>query len=336
MIGAKEWILKTISHEETYKVPFHFDFAPPARVKLEKHYGPELIERDFDSPVRWMMPNTVKPIYATPDIYGKYLKDEFGVVWILSMYDRGTPIPVLNKPSLDEYTFPDPKAAYRFENLEKMCNQRNGFFRLILIGDLWERATFMRGMENILLDLVLNKKFFFRLLRGITDYMLETMQILNDRFDFECFFLSDDYGSQKSLLMSPDHWMSCIKPFLNEVIKTAKDFGKFMMLHSCGHIQPIVRDLIDMGLDILHPIQPEANDIFKLKREFGKYLTLNGGLRTQDLLPLGSRKDIVSEVKKLKNKMGKHGGYILEPGITIQGDVPIDNLITMVEEVREN
>jgi uroporphyrinogen decarboxylase len=90
--------------------------------------------------------------------------------------------------------------------------------------------------------------------------------------------------------------------------------------------------MIDMGLDILHPIQPEAMDILELKREYGKELTFCGGLGTQELLPRGSPEQVRDEVKRLKREMGKGGGYILEPGITVQADVPLKNIVAMIEE----
>jgi uroporphyrinogen decarboxylase len=97
---------------------------------------------------------------------------------------------------------------------------------------------------------------------------------------------------------------------------------------------PIVGDLIDIGLDVLHPIQPEAMDIFHLKRQFGRHLTFCGGVRTQDLLPRGTPQQVRDEVRRLKDVMGAGGGYILEPGITLQADVPAENLVAMVEEAR--
>lgn len=92
--------------------------------------------------------------------------------------------------------------------------------------------------------------------------------------------------------------------------------------------------MIDIGLDILHPIQPEAMDIFKLKREFGAAVTFCGGILTQDLLPRGTVEQVRAEIKRLKQDMGKGGGYILEPGITIQADVGLDNLVAMIDEAR--
>jgi uroporphyrinogen decarboxylase len=122
---------------------------------------------------------------------------------------------------------------------------------------------------------------------------------------------------------------------LARMIARAKAHGRQMFLHTCGHNTPIIPDLIEIGLDILHPIQPEAMDIAALKREYGRDITFCGGVRTQDLLPLGTPEEVRAEVRRLKQVMGAGGGYILEPGITLQADVPLANLVALVEEAMK-
>ena len=158
------------------------------------------------------------------------------------------------------------------------------------------------------------------------------MEILFTRFTFDGVALSDDYGTQRGMLMSPAHWRRFIKPRLAEIYGLARRHGRTVFHHSCGNIVPIIGDLIDVGLDVLHPIQPEAMDVAQLKRQFGTHLTLCGGVRTQDLLPRGTPRQIRDEVRRLKTVMADGGGYILEPGITLQSDVPIENLLALIEE----
>ena len=93
--------------------------------------------------------------------------------------------------------------------------------------------------------------------------------------------------------------------------------------------------MIDIGCDILHPIQPESMDVFNLKREFGEHLTFCGGIRTQDLLITGTPEEICCEVKRLKQELGRGGGYIMSNGITIQSDVPLNNIVAMIDEARK-
>ena len=330
----QRWIKETLAHKATENVPFHFDFTPPARKKLEHHYGTEDVETFISSPIRWVGPNSKKPLYADPGIYGSRLKDEFGVTWVLSEHDRGVPIPCLHEADLSDYRFPNAVDAYRFSDLASWNTENVEYYRTNWVGDLWERACFMRGLENILADIFIHKKFVHELMRGITDYILVTMDIMAKDDNFECFGLSDDYGMQRSLLMSPETWRTMVKPYVKEIFDFAKKCNRDMLLHSCGNLHEIIGDLVDMGLDILHPIQPEAMDIYRLKSEYGRHITFQGGMRTQDLLPHGKTVEIREEVKKLKERMGKDGGYILEPGITVQGDVPLQNLIAMIEEAR--
>jgi uroporphyrinogen decarboxylase len=136
------------------------------------------------------------------------------------------------------------------------------------------------------------------------------------------------------MLMSPAHWRRFIKPRLAEIYGLAKRHDRVVFHHSCGHITPIIGEMIDIGLDILHPIQPEAMDVFQLKREFGANVTFCGGVRTQDLLPRGMPVQVRDEVKRLQDVMGQGGGYILEPGITVQADVPLANLLALIEAAR--
>jgi uroporphyrinogen decarboxylase len=278
-------------------------------------------------------PATVKPLYASPDRYGKTLVDEFDVTWTTSYIDRGSPVgPALKGPSLDGYRFPDPRESYRFEGLEDWCDENSNHYRIVWVGDLWERATFMRGMEQLLLDVELYPRFVEDLLEGITEYILGTMDILFENCRFEAIAVSDDYGTQKDLIISPGSWRRFVKPRLCRIYAAAKGKGISVFHHSCGNITSIVPDLIELGLDILHPVQSEAMDLGMLKGEFGDDLTFCGGLGTQMLLPRGSPCDVRDEVRRLQSEMGRGGGYILEPGITVQADVPLDAVLAMIEE----
>lgn len=328
----RTWLENTLAHRPQEIVPYNFDFSPPAREKVESHYGSP-IEELLNFPLRMTCPKSIKPLYAKPEKYGKSIIDEFGVVWSTNAIDRGAPIgQCLHEPDLSNYLFPDPSAPYRFEEIGEWCRRNEGNFRIIWVGDLWERATFMRGMDHILMDLMLHPSFVGELLRGLADQVLQTMTILFDRFSFEGVALSDDYGTQRSMIMSPKLWRKFIKPLLSEIYGLARSNGRTMFHHSCGSIDPIIPDLIEVGLDILHPIQPEAMDVFKLKREFGRDLTFCGGIRTQELLPNGSAQEVREEVRRLKDQLGNSGGYILETGITVQADVPLDNLVAMIDE----
>ena len=332
---SKEWIKRVLAHDASAPVPYNIMVSPPAKAALEGHYGTTDIEGFLDLPIRMSGTQSIKPLYASPADYGERITDEYGVVWTTSDIDRGSPIgPPIAEPSLGDYTFPDPSAAYRFEHLDEWCEHNAEHYTILWVGDLWERATFMCGMERLLLWLALEPDFVEALLTGIADYILRTMDILFDRFAFDGIALSDDYGTQKAMLISPAAWRRFVRPRLAAIFTRAKDAGRTVFLHSCGNVRAIIPDLIDLGLDILHPIQPEAMDILELKREFGRDLTFCGGLGTQETLVNATPAQIRDEVRRLKDDMGRRGGYILEPGITIQADVPLANTLALIDAAQ--
>lgn len=335
MTDHRQWIRRTLAHEPGLPVPYNFIFTPPARRKLERHFGTTALEDTLNAPLRFRGLKSIKPLYADPVQFGPTVTDEFGVVWTTNPFDRGAPIgPSLPEPDLSLYAFPDPDRAYRFEELRPWLETNREHFTFVWVGDLWERATFMRGMEPLLLDVALNRRFVESLLEGIAAYILRTMEILFERFRFDGVAVSDDYGAQRGLLISPADWRRLVKPHLARIYGLAKRHGRTVFHHSCGNIVPIIGDMVEVGLDVLHPVQPEAMDGLALKREFGRDLSFCGGLGTQKLLPRGTPAEVRREVRRLKREMGRDGGYILEPGITVQDDVPLENMLAMIEEAR--
>lgn len=329
-----EWIRQSLAHRDAHAVPYNVMFSPPALSQAQDHYGDDLDDA-LSLPLRMTGPKSIKPLYASPDECGPTIVDEFGVTWSTSPIDRGCPVgPCLHEPDLTGYRFPDPTRDYRFEDIGAWCREQEGHYRIVWVGDLWERATFMRGMEHLLIDVLVNRRFVEELLQELADYILRTMQILFARFEFEGIAISDDYGAQKDLVMSPQHWRGLIRPLLADLYALAKQHDRTVFHHSCGNVTSIIGDMIDIGLDVLHPIQPEAMDIYGLKAAFGDNVTFCGGIPTQNLLVSGSPDQVRTEVRRLKRDMGRGGGYILEPGITLQADVPLDNIVAMIEEAR--
>ena len=323
-----------INHVETDGLPYTFQFSPPAARRLCTHYATDDLHNRLGLHVAGLAPAGPKPLWASPDVYGPRATDEFGVVWATSHNDRGYPCEhPLKEPDLRGYQFPDPEAPQRFAALPQQAEACGDRYRLLWIGDFWERAGMMRGLDQLLMDTVLHSAFVEELLDGLAQYILATVDQAA-HLDVDAMALSDDYGMQEALQMSPEAWRRFIRPHLARLFDRIHRAGKKCFLHSCGHIRPIIPDLIDVGLDILHPIQPEAMDIFELKREFGRDLCLNGGISTQRLLPHGTPGEIRDTVLATAQRMRTGGGYILEPGITVLDDVPLANLVALVETAR--
>jgi uroporphyrinogen decarboxylase len=323
-----------LEHEETDIVPYMIDFTPPPRAMLAEYYGTDDVEALIGNHLALIGPPTGKPLYSPPEKFGDEATDDFGVVWHTSPYDRGlVKKPALMEPSLRGYRFPDPRRPERYAKVPGQIARNQGNFIVGVCGDFFERACFMRGADEFLADLLLHPEFVEALLDGLLECMLGTAEMLAE-LPIDAVFVSDDYGHQDRLAMRPELWRGFIKPRLAKLFGWAHDRRLRTMLHSCGCIEAIIPDLIEIGLDILHPIQPEAMDIFALKREYGADITFCGGISTQRLLPTGTPEQVRSEVLETKRRMAAGGGYILAPAITVQRDTPLENVLALVEAAQ--
>ena len=332
---GKDRILRAIQHEETEHVPSHIDVTPPVRRQLMAYLATDDLAAAMRDDLAIVGAGADKPLYADPELVGETVRDEFGVLWRAMPDDRGCVAEhALPAPSLEGYTFPDPLRPGRFDQVRVAVEQNGDRFVLGVAGDLFERANFMRGLDLLLMDFLLEPAFAHALLDGICEYALRTLDRMAE-FDVDGIFISDDYGLQHSLMMRPATWRELVGPRLARLIAGAKRHGLPTVLHSCGCVVEIIPDLIDMGLDVLHPIQPEAMDVWELKREFGRDLCFFGGIGTQELLRNATPQVVRQGVERAKTVLGQGGGYIVGPGITIQKDCPIENVLALIDAANQ-
>ena len=154
----------------------------------------------------------------------------------------------------------------------------------------------------------------------------------------DVIWAGDDFGTQAGMLMAPAMWRRLFKPRIHGMFEAFRSANPDIKLawHSCGSIVPIVPDFIEIGLDILNPIQPRAAGMEPrfLKREYGRDLVFFGGLDIQELLPRGTPQQVKDEVRRLVAILGSGGGYILAPAHNVQDDTPTDNILAVFEGVR--
>jgi uroporphyrinogen decarboxylase len=147
----------------------------------------------------------------------------------------------------------------------------------------------------------------------------------------------DDFGTQNGMLMSPELWRQIFKPRQEKFIRAVKETcpGIKIFYHCCGSIVPIIGDLIEIGVDVLNPIQVRAKDMnpLTLKKRFGRNLSFHGVIDVQELLPNANVDDLVKEINELVAVLGKDGGYILAPTHNIQVDTPPENVLAMYDSV---
>jgi uroporphyrinogen decarboxylase len=189
-------------------------------------------------------------------------------------------------------------------------------------------ATYLRGLEPFMSDLLLAPALAECLLEHIVHYYLE----YNERVfraaegNIDIFFMGDDMGTQTSLWVSPALYRKCFKANLRRFIDLAHGYNIKTMYHTCGNVTALVPDFIDCGLDVLQSLQPTAMDLAALKREYGRHLAFQGGLDIQRTLPQGSPEEVRAEVKQRAETLGPGGGYIFCTAHNLLPDVPLENI----------
>ncbi len=233
---------------------------------------------------------------------------------------------------LGDYAFPDPHLESRFSTADKRLNDRGErYVQAVVWFTLFERLWMLRDFENMLVDPYVNARDFCLLRDSIVEYDLAIIDQWRAR-RVDAVFFSDDWGSQKGLLMNPDDWRRFYKPSYERLFDRVRAGGAHVWMHLCGNITAILPDLIDIGLNVLNPVQPQAMDLRHLSREFGGKLCFNGGVDVQGTLVRGTPDEVKREVHELVALFGKFdGGYIGGTSHTIMPETPLDNVIALFE-----
>ena len=195
-------------------------------------------------------------------------------------------------------------------------------------------ASFVRGMEYLMMDFAMRTDYADHLIRTITEKMLLALDIMLGKHSdgIDIVFMADDYCFQRVPLFSPAVFKRHIQPYLRQVAKRCHRKNKKFLLHCCGGVRPLLPMIIDAGVDMLEPIQIRAAGMEsrQLKKDFGKHLCFYEGMDLQQVLCQGTPRRVADEVQQLIDALGDQGGYILGPGHTyIQTDAPLENILAM-------
>ena len=329
----RERIISAIAHKQTDYVPHDIDVTVPVAQKLCDYLG--LQQEDlwdwFGNHIEEAKYR--KGVYIEPDVY----QDPFGVQWDRSI-DKDIGVIkeyILKKPEIGSYRIPEPDLDFVDEVNTRMFEINKDSYKFGKIGfSLFERAWSLRGFENFLGDLAGEEKFVCELFEQILDY---NMKIIDRALTYplDGFFFGDDYGQQRGLLMSPAAWRRLIKPHLKKMFEKVKSTGRSVALHSCGNLSDILGDLIDIGLDVYQTVQPEIYGLKEIKEKFGAHLTFWGGISTQKTLPYVTPEEVKKITWETIKILGKGGGYIAAPTHQVPADVPVENVVALIEAFKE-
>lgn len=249
------------------------------------------------------------------------------------------------KEALAKYKFPSPDKNKVIKAIQAKCHLNKSYFPVLDrdCAGLLEMAIRLRGFEKFMIDLILDTKHAEELLDRILEYKLAYWEIALNSFNRETLVVAeaDDYGTESSLIISVDLLKKIFFPRLRKIFNFIKKKNKKakIFFHCDGSIRSIIPDLVKIGVDILNPVQFTTKDmkLENLKRDFGKDIVFWGaGIDTQNTLPFGSPEQVEDEGKRNLEIMAPGGGFIFSAVHNIQADVPLENLLTLLNTFHKN
>jgi uroporphyrinogen decarboxylase len=244
---------------------------------------------------------------------------------------------VTSVSDLKNHPWPTP-AWWDFSELPSMIErlQQDGPFHVrFRLGSFFEQAWALRGLEQFMLDIVMEPAIPEYIMDRILEVHLENLKtvldLAGDKLDL--VYTYDDVATQNSLLISPKAWRKLIKPRHQKILDLIHSYDKPAMYHCDGAVAPLIPDLIEMGVDVLNPIQPDAKGMepATLKAEYGHRLTFHGGVDIIKTLPRGTAEQVQREVRARVELLGRGGGYIMCSSHHIQPDTPLENVLAMYD-----
>ena len=371
---AKERVLKALNHEEPDRVPLDLGTTNVtsihlnAYMRLKEYLGVDgrgkakIIERaqqlvkPEEEVLKLLGIDTRSVWLKRPKNWQMALRednsyiDEWGVTrkkpqhsWYFDPVIF--PLREANIDDLEKYPWPDPDDPERFKGLKQEAEklyQENEYPIIVdpTGGIPFQNAQNLRGFDIFFMDLMQNEKFAQVLMDKILNFQIGLLENLFKEIGsyIDVIKIGDDLGAQNALLISPKSYRKLIKPRHKKLISFIKKKTKAkVLLHTDGAVYSLIEDFIEIGVDILNPLQVSAKgmDAKKLKKEFGDELCFWGGIDTQKILPHGSTKEIKEEVKRIIDELAPEGGYILASVHNIQPDVPPENICTMYQTADE-
>ena len=341
----RERVLTTLRREVPDRVPKHIRPSPALAQNLREAIGTSDIDGYFGLEIRFVSLNGLS---APPDVspYLGTLPDgavvsPWGTVTARgSFYHFGRQIApmrdLVDCSQLEAYPFPTflpdldamraQAAAIQSSGLAAVSSYLNGPY---------EQACGLRGQAEFLTDLASDERFSIVLLDRITDLKCQ-MARAQAEAGVDVVWIGDDLGMQERLVFSPETWRRFIKPCLLRITSAIREASGDVLIayHSCGHVEPVVGELAEAGVQVLESVQPEANDVAWLKREHGDRLSFWGTVGDQSVLPYGSPDDVREQVRTRMETVGKGGGLMIAPAHVVEPEVPVENVLAFFDAVE--
>lgn len=347
-MNSKERVLATINHEEPDKVPIDSWMAPEIADEMVKLLNVDLNKDEFalakalghDMLYRTLgICDGFNSIYKKDRKIGENLyQDAWGIKWRKKSQQYGcycefAEHPLANIKKYNSYKWPDPMVVEKdglkmYEELIATCGKGYAIMGAVPCTIL-EGSWYLRGLENFLMDLYTNSDFANELLNRMMKYHLAISKKLVE-MGVDIIWWGDDIGYEKGPFISPKLYRKLIKPKQAYMAQEVKKINKNVKIayHTDGDIAWALDDLVEIGVDILNPLQPDVHNVPKIKKRYGKKLTFWGNVDTRHIMSGGTCADVVEEVKNVIRTLAPGGGLILGTNHTIQATPKaIDNTI---------
>jgi len=357
----RDRVLTALDHEEPDRCPMQISFTPEFAARLEAdlmlkgqgfhnpHGGGNTyaLERTLDEDMLLTSVGWVNGYYRDGYQGVNQYQDEWGVTWKVIEYQTrfGTgrytePFgpPLASQQEIDDYVPPDPNRPELFAEAEQVIHKFGDEYWIVGVTPttIFEAAWALRGYEQLMMDMAMDPERAGRVLDLPYHYHKKVTEQLT-RLGVDMIWLGDDVGGQNSMLISPDMWRKYLKPRMADLISSLRQINPRIKIayHTDGVVYPIIPELIEIGIDVLNPVQPKAMDPLRLKQEHGERLCFWGSLDIQETLPFGSPEDVRQEVVARLKTIGRDGGLIIGPTHNLQLDTPLENFWAMVNTIKQ-
>lgn len=341
-MNSKQRVQNALERKPTDRVPVYMWFHPATAdhlaelLEIPAAYLDQAMGNDVQQ--TWVNNN-----YAMEGIVhendGEWHIDLWGIKWVKQYYYNqieSYPLEEATREEILAYQFPYEHMEYLLGLMEPvLAASEDTFIGCDVSPCAFEMYWRLRGMENALVEIISDPELAYTMLGRCVDFSIELAERACSRFPLDWLWTGDDVASQTAMIMSPASWRTLIKPHLARLFAVGKKYNLWVAYHCCGALRPIIPDLIEIGMDVLNPVQGNCPgmDPLELKAEFGDQITFMGGVDTQDLLPNGSVIEVRRQTDRLLEGMTSGGGgYILAASHTIPPETPDDNIFAMYEQ----
>jgi len=362
-VRHRDRVAAALNHEQPDRCPLQVSFTPEfaqrlrgaVRLAPQARHNPHgggntyELEQALDEDLLLTSVGWANNYYAN-EVFGPGVTtytDAWGVSWRNCVYSTRfgdgfytemTGHPLAEDSAIPGYRAPDPGAPGLYDEARWVLDTFKEEYWIVgvTVTTVFETAWALRGYEKLLMDFVTDPEAADAILDIPFAYHLRAAQTLA-HMGVDMIWIGDDIGTQSTMLMSPETWRRFLKPRMARFISEIKAINPAIKVayHSDGCIYPVIPELIEIGLDVLNPIQPRSMDPALLKEKYGNRLCFWGTIDEQGTLPFGTPEDVRAEAALRVQTVGKGGGLIIGPTHHVQLDTPVENVLALVDEVRK-